>query len=68
MKRREFLAKSITAAGGILLAFRALINAGDTHTLKGADRYWIETDRTLKHADDIRGIILDGAYVNRAKE
>lgn len=39
-----------------------LVNTGDLHWLTAADRYWIETDRPVENADDIRGIVLDGAY------
>ena len=41
-----------------------LVNAGDLHTVNMVDEYWIETDRPVDEADDIRSIILDGAYRN----
>ncbi len=43
-----------------------LVNAGDTHALMGADKYWIETDRPFEIAKEIRNIVLDGAYSNRS--
>ena len=42
-----------------------LVNAGDVHALGFVDRFWIDTDRDLGAPDDIRRIILDGAYLNR---
>ncbi len=44
-----------------------LVNAGDTHALTGADRFWIETDRPIEQADDIRQIILENAYSNHSQ-
>ena len=42
----------------------ALVNAGDTHSLDFLNRFWIETDSPLRHAGDIRSIVLNGQYVN----
>ncbi len=42
-----------------------LVNAGDVHALAAIDRFWIDTDRGLQDADDIREIVLDRAYLNR---
>jgi len=42
-----------------------MVNAGDVHALGAIDRFWIDTDRDLQDADDIRGIVLAGKYVNR---
>ena len=42
----------------------ALVNSGDTHSLEFLGRFWIETDVPILHAEDIRGIILNGQYVN----
>ena len=42
-----------------------LVNAGDVHALRFLDRFWIETDRSVNKADDIRRIIMNRAYVNR---
>jgi len=41
-----------------------LINAGDVHALDFINRFWIQTDRPLVQADDIRPIILAGQYEN----
>ncbi len=40
-----------------------LVHTGDTHGVDMIDRYWIETDEPLTAADDIREIVLSGAYV-----
>jgi hypothetical protein len=39
-----------------------LVNAGDVHSLEMIGRYWIQTRRPLKRADDIRQIIIAGDY------
>jgi hypothetical protein len=39
-----------------------LVHAGDTHGVDMIDRYWINTDEPLRAADDIRDIVLQGAY------
>jgi hypothetical protein len=39
-----------------------LINAGDVHALHFVDRFWIETHRSIERAEDIRDIVLEGAY------
>lgn len=41
-----------------------LVNAGDSHGLGSLNRFWIETDHSLKKANDIRRIVLNEAYVN----
>jgi len=45
-----------------------LVNAGDAHGVDFLDRFWIETDRPLVRGDDVRDIILGGAYRNRVGE
>ena len=42
-----------------------LVNAGDVHSMAMLNRFWIETDRPIHNARDIRRIILNGRYVNR---
>ena len=42
-----------------------LVNAGDVHSMAMLNRFWIETDRPIHNARDIRRIILNGQYVNR---
>ena len=44
----------------------ALVNAGDVHDLHFLDRFWIETDRPLTRAEDLRAIVLNHTYVNCA--
>lgn len=44
----------------------AMVNAGDLHSVKMADRFWIETDRDVPAACDIRPIVLEPAYTNVA--
>lgn len=39
-----------------------LVNAGDTHSIGDLDRQWIETHRDITDAQDIRAIVLEGAY------
>ncbi|MCD6365092.1 MAG: hypothetical protein J7M14_04375, partial [Planctomycetes bacterium] len=39
-----------------------LVNTGDVHALSMIDRFWIETAAALTTADDIRRIVLTGAY------
>jgi len=41
---------------------RPLVNASDVHPLSHINRFWIETNRPLVEADDIREIILAGDY------
>jgi len=41
-----------------------LVNAGDVHALDFVNRYWIETDRRIERADEIRDIVLAGEYRN----
>lgn len=41
-----------------------LVNAGDAHSVDMIDRFWIETDRSLGKADDIREIVRQRAYNN----
>ncbi len=41
-----------------------LVNAGDVHCMDMINQFWIETERPLKQADDIRKIILAGEYKN----
>jgi predicted metal-dependent phosphoesterase TrpH len=43
-----------------------LVNAGDTHCRDFINRFWIETQRDLTEARDIRQIVLEGAYQNRS--
>lgn len=42
-----------------------LVNSGDVHGPEFINRFWIETDRPLIKADDIRSAVLNRAYVNR---
>ena len=44
------------------------VNAGDVHGLDFVGRFWIETDRPVNGAQDIRTIVLDGAYRNCSRE
>jgi len=39
-----------------------VVNAGDTHALSVLNRFYINTDRDLDHANDIRQIVLEGRY------
>ncbi|MBI5724793.1 MAG: PHP domain-containing protein [Planctomycetes bacterium] len=39
-----------------------MVNCGDSHSPEFLNRAWIETDRPIVQANDIRQIILDGAY------
>jgi len=41
-----------------------LLNSDDAHSVEMVGRFWIETARPLERADDLRGIVLDGAYEN----
>jgi hypothetical protein len=43
-----------------------LVNTGDLHSLDMVGKFWIECDAPLAVANDIRRVILDGAYGNRA--
>jgi len=45
------------------LGLRA-VNAADAHRTEAAGTFWIETDRPMRLADDIRQIVLAGAYRN----
>ena len=40
------------------------LNAGDTHGGDFIDRFWIQTSRDVMAPDDIRPIVLEGAYRN----
>jgi predicted metal-dependent phosphoesterase TrpH len=40
------------------------VNAGDVHSLEMIGRFWIETSRPVRRAEDIRQIIVDRAYEN----
>ncbi len=42
-----------------------MVNAGDVHGLGFINRFWIETDRPVLKASDIRTAVLNRAYVNR---
>ncbi len=42
----------------------ALVNSGDAHVLTSVNRYWIETDRPVRAAQDIRPIVMNRQYVN----
>lgn len=44
---------------------RSMVNAGDVHSVHMVGQFWIETDRPIVEADDIRRIILAGEYENR---
>ena len=41
-----------------------MVNSGDLHTLGMVDCFWIETERPLQQAADIRPVILDRTYRN----
>jgi len=58
-------AASAEAAGRLNLP---LVNAGDSHALNFIDKFWIETHRPIERGDDIRNIVIDGAYDNCARE
>jgi hypothetical protein len=45
-----------------------IVNSGDVHALDFVNRYWIETDRSIEAAGDIRQIVLEGAYRNVVAE
>lgn len=45
-----------------------LVNAGDVHHVDTIGHYWIETDRDVEKADDIRRIVLKREYRNRRTE
>jgi hypothetical protein len=40
------------------------LNAGDTHSGDFIDQFWIQTSRDVMAPDDIRSIVLEGAYRN----
>jgi hypothetical protein len=42
-----------------------LVNSSDAHHADALGHYWIETSRPVEEADDIRAIVLEGAYENR---
>lgn len=44
-----------------------LVNTGDVHAEVMIGRFWVETNEDLAEADDIRRIVLSGAYHNRAR-
>lgn len=39
-----------------------VVNAGDVHALSFINRFYIHTERDVECADEIRQIVLDGAY------
>lgn len=39
-----------------------VVNCGDSHSPEFLNRAWIETDRPIVKANDIRQIVIDGAY------
>jgi predicted metal-dependent phosphoesterase TrpH len=41
-----------------------LVNSGDVHSTSMLQRFWIETDRPVHNARDIRRIVLNRHYVN----
>ncbi len=43
-----------------------MVNAGDLHSVEMADWSWIETERDVLAACDIRPIVLESAYTNVA--
>ena len=45
-----------------------LVNSGDTHGLGFLNRFWIETARPIGQAEEVRSIILEGAYDNRSRD
>ena len=46
----------------------ATVNTGDVHSLDFINRYWIETNRAVESALDIRKIVMEGAYQNVVAE
>lgn len=42
----------------------AAVNASDAHGVGFLDQFWIETNRPLKTAKDIRGVVISGEYAN----
>jgi predicted metal-dependent phosphoesterase TrpH len=44
-----------------------LVNSGDVHAAAMIGKFWIETNHDLDAPDDIRPIVLGGAYYNRTK-
>jgi len=40
----------------------SVVNAGDVHELSFINRFYVNTDRDVEYARDIRQIVLDGAY------
>ncbi|MDY6914485.1 MAG: PHP domain-containing protein [Planctomycetota bacterium] len=42
-----------------------VVNAGDVHAVGFINRFWIETDRPVRQAADLRRILISGAYENR---
>ncbi len=42
-----------------------VVNADDAHSVEMVGQFWIETDRPLARADDVREIVLAGQYANR---
>lgn len=59
----EATAKSLAAAERLGLP---VINSGDVHTAEYAGWYWVNTDRPIEQPTDIRDIIVEGTYTNRA--
>ncbi len=56
-----------SAAAAARLGMR-LVNGGDVHALEAMNRFWIETASPIDRGDDIRDIILAGAYKNCISE
>jgi len=40
------------------------VNSGDVHSAAMVGRFWIDTAAPLADANDIRAVVLDGAYAN----
>jgi len=45
-----------------------LVNAGDLHSLDMVGKFWVDCRKPLNTADEIREVVLAGAYSNRAFE
>ena len=44
-----------------------LVNSGDVHAEVMIGNFWVETNEELVDPDDIRRVVLSGAYYNRAR-
>jgi hypothetical protein len=70
----EFRSGNHDAAGGKMAAGVAghigipVVNAGDVHGFHFINRFWIETDRPIVHARDIRQIVVERAFKNCSNE